>query len=95
MTVRDWFNLGLKEGLTQLQEQLFAEDVQTAAAIAAAELQSTSLSNTNTAAFPTIHERVLQLLESNNLKSSGGCSCSGTTVQLSMEKDSGYAAAQG
>lgn len=34
MTVRDWFNLVGKEGLTQFQEQLFAADVDAAATAA-------------------------------------------------------------
>lgn len=35
VTIRDWFNLVVKEGLTQFQEQLFAADVDAAATAAA------------------------------------------------------------
>jgi hypothetical protein len=87
VTLRDWFDLSLKEGLTQFRQQLFASDVDSASVAAAAALVP-AVSNDSSPLDALLAEAIAEAEAADNASTSAAINSSTMNASSSSNSNS-------
>jgi hypothetical protein len=87
VTLRDWFELSLKEGLTQFRQQLFAADID-AASVAAAAAVAAPVINTSSPLDALLAEAIAEAEAADNTSTAAATRATGSTAASSSSTSS-------